>query len=484
MKRFSILTTMVILTTATSAAAAQPRVLPGWPTVAGAGETLVEGALGDTIVVTDTGPEESSVASIMRNGIRRWLSVGRWACGNCDDGGQLGTALPDGSIGPVGPEGDGAWGVDASGKIVRTCLGVMLPDTTCVVHETRFGVAIVGAIVARRGNTILWENVRPPGPPVWDSGLEAPPRIVADQAGTAYTTLGATGPMVAIDTTTGVERWLVDGATPLAGLSTGVLAHSETLGLTRYRADGTVMWNIPGRSIQFHRVLVDVSRERIYASERRGLSVRSTITAWNATTGAELWRTATSDQAHALSIRTNGTLLAGIDRPNHTALRAIGADGRTRWQFDTASRVNAALGLSNGTVALTTEGTFLGQNGLVWRIDPRKLIAPTPRVAVLLRGRRFIAGCLTSRCAYKTDAGMSLRIELPRRTRLRLRLVTLGGRELVGTREFVVAPPGTSAVRFGMARIPRATTAVLEVRSTADRSVLRRFVVRIVPSVV
>lgn len=484
MRRIPALSAAIIMVTATSAMAAQPRVLPGWPTVAGAGTTLVEGTVGDTVVVTDSGPTQSSVASIRRNGTRRWLSILQWGCGNCDDGGALARALPDGSIGPIGPEGDGVAGVDLAGQRVGTCVGVMLHDTTCIQHDTRFGVTdAIGAIVATRAGAVIWENVRPAGAWYWAEGLEAPPLIFADDAGaTVYTTFGGLGPMVALDTATGVERWRIDGATPLAGLSTGVLAQSPTLGLTRFRPDGSVMWSLPARSFRGHTILVDPTRERIYASQRTFRGGPRFITALDALTGSELWRTKPVDRAGVLSIRRNGTVLAAIDRPGRTGLRAIGADGKGRWQFDTATRVSAALGMSNGTVALTTEGgppDFAYESGLVWRIEPRQRVDVPKRAAVALRGRRFVTGCFG--CPYKTNVGMSLRFDVPQRTTFRLRLLTPGGAEMNETRRFVTAPAGTSAVRYGVFAYPKAMNAVLEVRSTTDLSVFSRFHVRLVP---
>jgi len=69
-------------------------------------------------------------AIAIQDGRRLWRSARRAGCGNCDEGPQPERLQPDGTYGPIGPEGDDIWAVDRRGQIVPGCSGAVAADGT------------------------------------------------------------------------------------------------------------------------------------------------------------------------------------------------------------------------------------------------------------------------------------------------------------------------------------------------------------------
>ncbi len=113
-----------------ASASAAPSVMRGWPRAAPAGP-LMQGPQGGVVVAAQNG-FVGTVAAYRRNGTRLWLSARTPSCGNCDDGPQSPALEANGTYGPIGPEGDDIWAVDARGRIVAGCAGVVLADSTCI----------------------------------------------------------------------------------------------------------------------------------------------------------------------------------------------------------------------------------------------------------------------------------------------------------------------------------------------------------------
>ena len=124
-----------------SAVAAPPRLVAGWPRNVAAG-TVHQGPGGGLVVISigDVTLEQGAqtVSAFRRDGRRLWSARRAPGCGNCDDGPQPAVLQADDTYGPIGIEGDDFWAVDAGGRIVTGCAGVVYPDGACVVggpHE-------------------------------------------------------------------------------------------------------------------------------------------------------------------------------------------------------------------------------------------------------------------------------------------------------------------------------------------------------------
>jgi outer membrane protein assembly factor BamB len=157
----------------------------------------------------------------------------------------------------------------------------------------------------------------------------------------------------------------------LAALRSGVLAR-EADRLVALRADGGVRWTRPvagGGFVQAHHVAYDERRDRLYIG-RDG--PHPGVTALDATTGAQLWRTSTRDRARLLSAGARGPVYVAIDTPGATAVRAIRLSGATRWQRRTGRPVTGAAELADGTVAVSAgSGDPALGGGILTLLDPR-----------------------------------------------------------------------------------------------------------------
>ena len=98
-----------------------------------------------------------TVSAYRRDGRRLWSARRAPGCGNCDDGPQPAVLQADGTYGPIGVEGDDFWAVDARGRIVTGCAGVVYPDGACVVGGPH-GVAALQA--SRRSRAARWARRR------------------------------------------------------------------------------------------------------------------------------------------------------------------------------------------------------------------------------------------------------------------------------------------------------------------------------------
>ena len=147
---------LVLIAAATASAAVT--VAPGWPRAVPGG-TVHAGPGGGVVVVTDLA-RSATVRAFTIRGQRLWRQSSTFGCGNCDDGPQPEALQPDGTYGPIGVEGDDSWAVDARGRRVAGCVGVVSPDGGCVVGPPRrvdrpppglHGQARDRRAVARRG---------------------------------------------------------------------------------------------------------------------------------------------------------------------------------------------------------------------------------------------------------------------------------------------------------------------------------------------
>ena len=487
MKRQTVLTCALSLAALipTGGFAASPTVIPGWPVPAAAG-TVHLGPEGGPVVISDLAGFQttSSVAAFGRTGSLRWLNVRSWDCGNCDNGPQIAELQPDGTFGPLGPEGDGPWAVAPDGSTVGTCTGVTLPDRTCIAYETQVSPAfeLTPSITARRGG-LAWEYLSGVGP--WHAdGDDAPLKVVRDAAGGIYSSfgdrfVGATVPqrMIAL-TPTGQLRWEAPGAAPLVGLETGVLASRFEEGLVAFTVDGSVLWTARGLVQGLWSMTYDRPRQRIYASRGSAASEDSMVIALDSLTGNELWRTAERDHARLVSVdASSGVVYVAIDRLRQRGLKAIGPDGRGRWQFDTTTPVVGARRLSDGTVALTTDGVSNDYSqepgGLVWRIRPNG--PPATKVLsgdVSIQRTTFRRGCdFQGRCPFQKDVGTLVRIALPRRGSLLIRMLGAARRADIDD-QLITAPAGVSYVRVLGTSFTRPGRKVIHVRGRVGNQTL------------
>lgn len=473
-----------------TAAAAGPAVYPGWPVAAPQGSVHVLPGRGATVIaqLPLAGTFAVGAFAFTPRGREIWRSVRTPSCGNCD-GGQEPRLQADGTYGPLGPTGDDFWTVDANGRVVQPgCSGAVLADGTCIAHQSTIGPGGTrsSALRATRADATVWEFVEANLP--WFPEDDVPPPVVRDGAGTVYVAMGdaargSTTPerMLAVEGATGALRWRFPGLRPVAGLPAGVVAASETGsggprdGLTAVGADGTPLWTSPLAGA----VTADGGTNAVYVQSG------GSIVSLDATTGAERWRTAATETVNLLSVGTTGVVLAAVSRQGFTGLRAIGADGRGRWTYDTATPVVGARELPDGSVVLSAaSGTESTTQGLLLRIDPRKRSGTirTPRLSLaptVIRSRCT----LFADCSTATQEGATLRIALPQRARLRVRLVTANGTPAPdpATRAAIAAPRGTSYLRVlvGERAVARGRYLLVVQRTGSNPAVLARLPVEL-----
>ena len=363
-----------------AAAATPPRPLPGWPVDTPAG-TVHRGPDRGVVVISRDG-FDFAVTAFRRDGRRLWRSARRASCGNCDEGPQREALQPDGTYGPIGPEGDDIWAVDRRGRVVPGCSGAVSADGSCVLGgslsiDGTNGTPFVAAALA---GARLW-TVEVPGLS-WLDESGVPPVVARDLAGLAYaaferptdlaTGTVPAGRLVAVDPATRTIAWSRTGPSAvLTALRSGVLA-SEGAGLVALRADGSVLWTRPiaaGQTVSAADVAYDARRDRVYVG-RRGR--HPGVTALDGATGAQLWRTATRDRARLLSAGARGHVYVAVDTPGATAIRAIRLSGARRWQRRTGRLVTGAAELANGTVAVSAGSGFPAPGtGILTILDPR-----------------------------------------------------------------------------------------------------------------
>jgi hypothetical protein len=358
-------------TFAASAVAAPPRVVAGWPRNVAAG-TVHQGPGGGLVVISigDVTLElgAQTVSAFRRDGRRLWSARRAPGCGNCDDGPQPASLQADGTYGPIGVEGDDFWAVDARGRIVTGCAGVVYPDGACVVGGSQEDAA--------RGDSPAITGRPAAAPPWvvrddrygWRDEFQVPPMTVRDRAGLVYAAFEAptdrttgrrllhSGLLMAVDPKARTILWTRVGPTQvLTGLGSGVLV-KEAAGITAIGADGSVTWSrglsdrqrvVPGR------VVYDAARGRVYIGRVLG-SAPPGVTALVARTGAQVWRTRPADRASLLSVGRSGRVYLAIESTGRRAARAVEfADGRTVWEWRTSLPVLGARELVNGTVAVS-----------------------------------------------------------------------------------------------------------------------------------
>lgn len=361
-----------------AAAAPEPGPLPGWPVDTPAG-TVHRGPHRGVVVVSRDG-FDFAVTAFRRDGHRLWRSARRAGCGNCDEGPQPERLQPDGTYGPIGPEGDDIWAVDRRGRIVPGCSGAVAADGTCVFGGSLFHpTAPTPFVAAARGGVRLW-TVEDPSL-TWLDEFDVPPVVARDGAGLAYAaferpTDRATGTelpgrLLAVDPVTRAVAWGRTGPSAvLTALRSGVLVSEGRL--VALRADGSVLWTRPiaaGQAVSAMDVAYDARRERVYVG-RRGR--HPGVTALDAATGAQLWRTTTRDRARLLSAGARGPVYVAVDTPGATAVRAVRLSGATRWQRGTGRLVTGAVELANGTVAVSAGSGFPAPGtGVLTVLDPR-----------------------------------------------------------------------------------------------------------------
>jgi len=356
---------------AAGAVAVSPRVVAGWPRNVPAG-TVHQGPGGGLVVISigDVTLEQGAqtVSAFRRDGRRLWSARRAPGCGNCDDGPQPAVLQADGTYGPIGVEGDDFWAVDARGRIVTGCVGVVYADGACVVGGAREDSAF------RTSPAIMGRPVGAPPWVVWDDRygwrdeFDVPPMTVRDGAGVVYAAFVApteratgrrllhSGLLMAVDPTTHAILWTRVGPTQvLTGLGSGVLVN-EAGGISAIGADGGVRWSrglsarqrvVPAQAVY------DAARGRVYIGRISGADPPG-VTALVASTGAQVWRTTPRDRASLLSVGRGGRVYLAIDSPGRRAARGVRlADGRTVWELRTNLPVLGARELVNGTVAVS-----------------------------------------------------------------------------------------------------------------------------------
>lgn len=366
------LAALALAPVAAQAAAPSPAVVAGWPVTAPAG-TALRGPDRGVVLVSSAGVAPT-VRAYRRDGRLRWRTTQPLTCGTCRDTSQPPRLQPDGTYGPLPM--DPYWAVDARGRKVPACDGVVYPDGSCAYVQQVFPNAptrFEGPYPAFSGPGYRIVDTR-----VWWNPENAP-RLVRDDGGRLYAGLidltnpggfsgAAPSRITAIDPATSAIAWSVLGPTEaMLGLESGVLARTAT-GLVALGGDGSTRWtrglaedrhvDAVGLDRRNHLIHLNVS----VPLERRVPPVGLVL---DAATGRTVWRTANRDRARFLSLGARGRSYVAIDRPGQLAVRALDAAGRTLWERRTSSAAFSARELADGTVAVSF-GTSLTL------LDPRR----------------------------------------------------------------------------------------------------------------
>jgi outer membrane protein assembly factor BamB len=103
--------------------------------------------------------------------------------------------------------------------------------------------------------------------------------------------------------------------------------------------------------------VVDGGRGRIYLG-RSGAGAPG-VTAIDARTGAQLWRTRPGDRARLLSVGRGGRVYVAVDATGRRAVRGLRlATGATAWERRTSLPVRGARELAGGRVAASAGQQF------------------------------------------------------------------------------------------------------------------------------
>ncbi|MGD9694650.1 MAG: PQQ-binding-like beta-propeller repeat protein [Thermoleophilia bacterium] len=367
-----------------AAAAAAPAAVPGWPVAARAGQVLPGPGNGAVIIAPDLLRSSGWFAIAFRsNATRLWRNRGSAGCGNCDDGPQPTRLQPDGTYGPLGPDGDRIWAVDRRGRAVSGCSGVVRADGTCIFVGGESDHPDLPVVIARRQGRDLWRLAL--GDLRWQDEFNVPPMVVADRSGRVYVALrdardAATGTplpgvVIAVDTAAPGVAWTRLGPSRmLAGLDSGALA-TDGSAVASLDADGALRWSraiAAGQAVTPATVAVDPVRQRLYLGRIAAAGRPAAgVTAVDAATGAQLWRTADGDRAALLSTGPSGRVYVALTAPARRAVRAIAADGRPAWTLRSRLPVTGAAELRTGLVAVSA-GSQPGADGTLTLLDPRR----------------------------------------------------------------------------------------------------------------
>lgn len=384
----AVVASVAVLVLAGSAGAATaPRTLPGWPRSVPAG-TLLPGPGGGVVSVASIGNDgDYLVAAYRRDGRRLWGYLRGKECGNCSQGAQAPGLQANGTYGPIG--WGRLWAVDARGREVPGCAGVVLADSTCI---TAAEFDIPSWLTSRPG----FEATQTSAPWSayslafqWGFGSDRqPPLTVRDGAGLIYAAFpdavfdGApvseptlSGVLMAADPVTHAIVWTrVGPREALAGLPSGVLV-SDPGRIVSIGPDGTERWARPISVRGPSSVIVDAARDRVYASSYIGETDRQVVRALKLSTGATVWRTGTSEGASLMAVGRGGRVYLAISSKGRNAIRAVRfANGARVWQAASRLPVRDVLELTNGTVAVSSQDH--GDDGLepvsrLTVIDPR-----------------------------------------------------------------------------------------------------------------
>ncbi len=366
-----------------SAAPPSPPTVPGWPRAEAAGH-VVEGPGNGPLVASSSG-FDVTVSAYRRDGGLLWRVRRAPGCGNCDDGPQRETLWPDGTWGPFGWEGDDSWFLDASGRELPGCAGLVLADGTCISAGYDLSVRGYTQRPEFRFGRMWAPREAVPGPAGWQTLVEGdePPMIVRDGAGLVYAALSpaiapsgapAPGLLMAMDPVTRTVVWSLAGPTQvLAGLPSGVVVAADG-GVGVVGADGAWRWHrrIPtyGARITPGATAADPARGRLYVGREGG--GRRLVTALDLADGVVVWETPASLRARLLSVGRGGRIYLSIGRPRQLAVRAVRfRDARTVWERRTPAPVMSARELRNGTVAVSFGFGFRPREDRLTLLDPR-----------------------------------------------------------------------------------------------------------------
>ncbi|HMN97802.1 MAG TPA: PQQ-binding-like beta-propeller repeat protein [Miltoncostaeaceae bacterium] len=379
MTRCLAATLAAVLALGAGSASAAVRVAPGWPRAVPAGPVL-QGP-GGGVVVVSTVARSATVRAFTVRGARLWRQSSVFGCGNCDDGPQPEALQPDGTYGPIGVEGDDFWAVDARGRRVRGCAGVVFADGGCVTASPGSAIDAHPGFTGAPTGGATWRVADARWN--WFPEFEVPPMAVRDAGSRIYaafrfptevaTQRRVPGLLIAIDPVTRTLLWEREGpGEALAGLPSGVLV-AEDGGVTAYGADGTVRWRRgvpPHQAVAPGDTVVDAARGRLYLGRIRGGTPG--VTSLDLATGAQLWKTRPSDQARLLSVGRGGRVYVAIDAAARRGVRALRlATGATAWGWRTSLPVLGARELPGGLVAVSA-----GQRYAPTRADRLTVLVP------------------------------------------------------------------------------------------------------------
>jgi hypothetical protein len=450
---------LVGVAVASTVASAAPtgRVTAGWPVRSIVADGIVLRPGVGPVVYNEVHPDGFTAASFNSTGRRLWRATSWWSCGNCPPFPPDRTRPIGGPIGSFGgsPYDGGNW-LRVDGSMIGPGVAAFTNGMTITyaIDEQPAGASVL--TTRGSGAGVSWSRTDPFPVLLEDDGNVSTSPVITNGTTTLYRglqelvtpSIALQTPMQSLDPTSGVLRWQVANAVPVATWGDGVVAFVRDRGYVGYDVAGNEIFQyVPSGTARF--LAASPVTNAIFLSDES-----DRIMAVNTVTGAVSWMTPAAQNLHWLSVTPTGVVLAALTIPGtptpRYGLRAIAPNGAALWRFDTTGPVSAARSLNDGTIALTVLGAgSSATTGLLLRINPQ--VAPVRWATTSVRtATRLLSRDTGQRPPFSARSGVVVRLQSPRAGVMSFRLLPTTRAATTAERRWQAfpVPAGTSWTRI------------------------------------